>query len=317
MNMTDDTPLATTTADRAALRKTGNAMLAAAKTPEDYVAVAAFASVARAAARKKKETGLANEALGVMLKADMGLADEIDKGQAAGIIATPGVNQFKVIPNQNNLSDVGVSAKQVHEGRKIRDHFHDDPRRIDATVAAAGEDEYLARLAFLSVHVGANSGENEWYTPPKYIAAAREVMGGIDLDPASSVKANSIVQADQFYTKADDGLAQEWSGRVWLNPPYENTLISRFADKVVDEYKRDRIEAACVLVNNASDTAWFLTLAKVANARCDFTKRITYLNADLKPENTPLQGQSLLYFGGDGKKFVAVFRSMGHCWFPA
>ena len=166
-------------------------------------------------------------------------------------------------------------------------------------------------------HVAKNSGENEWYTPPQYIAAAREVMGGIDLDPASSVKANSIVQADQFYTKADDGLAQEWSGRVWLNPPYENTLISRFADKVVDEYKRDRIEAACVLVNNASDTAWFLTLAKVANARCDFTKRITYLNADLKPENTPLQGQSLLYFGGNAKKFVAVFRSMGHCWFPA
>ena len=70
--MTHDTPLAKTTADPAALRQTGEAMLAAAESPEDYVEVAAFASVARAAARKKKETGLANEALGVMLKAEIG-----------------------------------------------------------------------------------------------------------------------------------------------------------------------------------------------------------------------------------------------------
>jgi hypothetical protein len=45
-------------------------------------------------------------------------------------------------------------------------------------------------------------------------------MGGIDLDPASSVMANKYVNAKNFYTISDDGLNdQEWYGNVYLFPP--------------------------------------------------------------------------------------------------
>ena len=44
-----------------------------------------------------------------------------------------------------------------------------------------------------NTHVANNSCNNEWYTPPKFIEAAREVMGSIDLDPATSKVAQETV----------------------------------------------------------------------------------------------------------------------------
>jgi hypothetical protein len=38
-----------------------------------------------------------------------------------------------------------------------------------------------------------SSESAEWFTPPRYIQAVREVLGGIDLDPASSRAASRIV----------------------------------------------------------------------------------------------------------------------------
>lgn len=68
-----------------------------------------------------------------------------------------------------------------------------------------------------------SSNSNEWYTPPRYVEAAREVLGAIDLDPASCETGNRIVRAKAYFAEARNGLVQRWYGRVFLNPPYGRT----------------------------------------------------------------------------------------------
>ena len=159
-------------------------------------------------------------------------------------------------------------------------------------------------------HVAHNSGENEWYTPPEYIAAAREVMGGIDLDPASSPIANRTVQATEFYTAAENGLVRPWRGCVWLNPPYAQPLIQQFADKLVDEWLADHVDQAMVLVNNATETAWFQTMAKNSSAIAFPRGRVRFLDEAGNP-GAPLQGQAVLYFGELREVFQRTFERFG------
>lgn len=63
--------------------------------------------------------------------------------------------------------------------------------------------------------------EDDFISPPELIATTAAFFGGsIDLDPASSDNANSIVQADRYFTWRENGLLQPWkTDSVYLFPP--------------------------------------------------------------------------------------------------
>jgi hypothetical protein len=67
--------------------------------------------------------------------------------------------------------------------------------------------------------------ENDFISPLNLVATTAAFFGGsIDLDPASSDSANSVIQADRFFTWRENGLTQPWkSDNVYLFPP-RNTL---------------------------------------------------------------------------------------------
>lgn len=57
---------------------------------------------------------------------------------------------------------------------------------------------------------------DEWYTPKELFERMDIVF---DLDVAAP-KGGALVPAHKYYTMEDDGLAQDWFGLVWCNPPY-------------------------------------------------------------------------------------------------
>lgn len=156
--------------------------------------------------------------------------------------------------------------------------------------------------------VGKHTGDQENYTPKAIINAVREVMGSIDLDPASCEKAQEIVQAEEYFTEDDDGLSQSWHGNLFLNPPYQMPQIRQFTDKLIEELPH--LNAAILLTNNNTDTLWFHNCSRSASVIC-FTKgRINFYTAEIE-ETQPTNGQSFFYFGKEEKRFIEVFEKYG------
>ena len=151
---------------------------------------------------------------------------------------------------------------------------------------------------------------DEWYTPQEYIDAAKAVMGAIDLDPASSEMAQTVVRAGCYLTRFDDGLAQvRWlHQRIWLNPPYSNP--APWIEKLVREHQAGPFcTEAIVLVNNATETTWFQLLLERFPV-CLPARRLAFWRHDHANVGAR-QGQAFFYLGPNGAKFQEIFSQFG------
>lgn len=101
----------------------------------------------------------------------------------------------------------------------------------------------------MNVHF--SSATDDWATPQDYFDSVVEEFGRFDLDACASA-ANA--KAPRFFTVEDDGLAQEWRGQVWMNPPYGRT-IGLWMRKAYQSYL-DGARVVC-LVPARTDTAWW------------------------------------------------------------
>lgn len=174
-----------------------------------------------------------------------------------------------------------------------------------------------------------SSGAVEYYSPGAIVEIARAIMGGIDIDPASSAAANEIVKAHTFLTapafstvtgfigiehlpirryESWGGLAQQWAGRLWLNPPFgqpqrgcsygtckkqrcanrgyhiinDQPGIDHWIDAAIAQYRAGDITAGFILCFASVNAGWFQPLK--AFPRLEFSRRVNYLNPEtLKP----------------------------------
>ncbi|MDE0314658.1 MAG: DNA N-6-adenine-methyltransferase [Candidatus Poribacteria bacterium] len=160
-------------------------------------------------------------------------------------------------------------------------------------------------------YLGSTTGEYEWYTPKEYIDAVQAVLGEIDLDPASSEKANEIVQAEKIYTKQDNGLNKKWAGKVFMNPPFKSELINQFVPKLINHYLSNDISEAILLTDTCSETAWFQQALETSTAHCHPKSRLKFYDPEGKTQSAQ-RPQTFFYFGNNPTKFCEIFSSKGY-----
>lgn len=233
---------------------------------------------------------------------------EIKGSQGARTDIVPHENEVKT--RTEKLADIGMTRKDARQNEILTENPEIVEKYIERTIK---QDEAPTTSGALRAiqesrkpHVTNNSKDDEWYTPAKYIESAREVLGRIDLDPASNDFANKTVKADRYFTEESNGLEQEWSGNIWMNPPYSTALLSQFADKLISS----NFSQAIVLVNNATETAWFEKMISKASAIVFHKGRIRFVKRDGE-HGAPLQGQAFIYYGDNAERFLEVFSKYG------
>ena len=158
--------------------------------------------------------------------------------------------------------------------------------------------------------INADSGSDEYYSPPDIVEAARRTMGGIDLDPASSRVANERIRATYFFSLPRyDGLRQDWHGRVWLNHPFGRDTNGPWIERLISEYKSGRVKQACCITFASTSEAWFRPLLEYP--QCFIHKRTNYFLADGTLKKGVTKGSVVTYLGDNPQKFRDAFAGMG------
>ncbi len=179
------------------------------------------------------------------------------------------------------------------------------------------------RLGYVGAPPGARSARDgdAWFTPARYLSAAREVLGSIDLDPYSSAAANLRVGATWTFTSERPApRGEEWPTceAVWMNPPYSSRGVSEATERFIAAFQAGRFERGIVLVNNATETRFFQSLLREATAVCLPNHRIAFECVDGKRVSNNPRGQALFYFGPAPDLFRRIFGEFGTvlrcCW---
>ena len=113
----------------------------------------------------------------------------------------------------------------------------------------------------MSMSVHFSSATDLWATPQDFFDRCSAEFGPFDLDVCASPE---NAKCENYFTKDQDGLSQEWTGRCWMNPPY---------GREIGQWMRKALESAMggatvvCLVPARTDTAWWHDYAAKGTVR--------------------------------------------------
>lgn len=117
-------------------------------------------------------------------------------------------------------------------------------------------------------------GRSQVHITPRHIIDA---LGPFDLDPCAA-DPRPWDCATKNYTEAQDGLSQHWSGRVWLNPPFDTRCVGTWIKRMAAHGR------GTALVHARTDTKWFQPIWRNATGILFLRGRLVFYQPDGSPQ---------------------------------
>jgi hypothetical protein len=173
------------------------------------------------------------------------------------------------------------------------------------------------------------SSKNErWFTPQDIIEKSRDVLGGIDLDPASELEANEKVLAKRIITKEECGLLAPWRCEglnIFLNPPsgklFGKSLPLLFWNRLMQEAPEFNHAIFIIFSLNQLQSFQQRTMNPLCFPICFAKKRLHFeLPTDILSKtgkkDSPTHANAIVYIPGrvdNTDKFMNIFSEVGCC----
>lgn len=192
---------------------------------------------------------------------------------------------------------LGVSGRYVSDAKKVAEERPDLAEQVKTGEISLPEAKRQSNPALYT------SNSPEWYTPKDVVDRVVATLGAIDLDPCSNSVESPHIPASHHYTESDNGLTQEWFGRVYMNPPYGRG-IDEWVAKLDAGFRSGRITEAVALLPARVDTRWFRLLRDYTV--CFVNGRLRFSDADPAPFPS-----AAFYLGRNEATFAGQFSPIG------
>ena len=131
---------------------------------------------------------------------------------------------------------------------------------------------------------------DNWYTPQWLIDA----LGPFDLDPcAAPGDVRPFQIAPTMWTEKDNGLAREWKGVVWMNPPYSRVLLRQFCERMAEHNN-----GIALLINRQDNLLWQEVIFPTAASMIFMRHRVHFIRPD-GATGQPFFGSCLVAWGNE------------------
>lgn len=147
---------------------------------------------------------------------------------------------------------------------------------------------------------------DEWYTPAYIFEALGETF---NLDVASPPEGPRHVPVNSFYS--DRSLDREWSGFVWMNPPFGHQSTKR---KWLSKFFAHGDGIA--LLPDRTSAPWWQEFAPMADAVLFVSPKVKFERPDGSIGEQPGTGTTLLASGLRGKAALIRASSLGQVFQP-